>query len=419
MGIDKSFEEYMENVCKKIKNKDVHESIKMEISDHLLTMKEEAMNNGLSEEEAVNQTLEYMGDVKVLGSQLNKAHKPEIDYQLILPVIAVSCFGLFVMYYLQFYSAFTVIQEMNVFRNSTAFYVIGALLMISLFVFDHRRLIQYSKQLYTFTIIILTITVLTGTKVEGVPFLNLGFLYINFVEIVPFFLAISFAGVFKNWNWMDVQKRVYGWGMILLPIILLLSTGDLSSTILSIVVCSTVMIVSKASLKQVIAFTGSVSLYPFLNFLFNPQYYALLDPLTIKLSEIGKGMTATSGLNSEIHTDFILAYMLYSFGWVAAIVVVGLIAFLIIRLFRITKRVKSSYEKILMTGLSVLFATQLILGILTNLGMSSLSGVAIPFMSFGGSHIVLEMISVGLLLSVYRRRELYNTHQSDVRISNS
>ncbi|WKA54544.1 FtsW/RodA/SpoVE family cell cycle protein [Planococcus shixiaomingii] len=419
MGIDKSFDAYIENVCKRIKNKDVHESIKMEISDHLLTMKEEAMNNGLSEEEAVNQALGHMGDVKVLGNQLNKAHKPEIDYKLVLPVIAASCFGLFVMYYLQFHSAFTVMQEMSVFQNSAAFYVLGALLMVSLFVFDYRKLLQYSKQSYIVTMIILTVIVLFGTKVDGVPFLNLGLLHINFIEMTPFLLAISFAGIFKNWNWRDVQKRVYGWGMMSLPVILLLSTGALSSIILIIVVCSAVMIVSKASLKQVIAFAGAASVYPFLQLVLNPQYYALLDPLTIKLSEIGNGMTATPGLISEVHTDFILAYMLYSFGWVAVMAAVGLIGFLIIRLFHVTKLVNSSYEKILVAGLSVIFATQMILGLLTNLGLSSLSGVAIPFMSFGGSHIVLEMISVGLLLIVYRRRKLYNIHQSDLQVSSS
>lgn len=67
------------------------------------------------------------------------------------------------------------------------------------------------------------------------------------------------------------------------------------------------------------------------------------------------------------------------------------------------------YGKLLITGLVAVFSAQFILSLLTNLGLSPLTGVPVPFMSYGGSHLLLEMISAGLILSVYRRRKTKET----------
>jgi cell division protein FtsW (lipid II flippase) len=65
--------------------------------------------------------------------------------------------------------------------------------------------------------------------------------------------------------------------------------------------------------------------------------------------------------------------------------------------------------------LAVTFASQFILSILTNLGLSPFPGVAMPFMSFGGSHILLEMIAVGLILSIFRRRKAADILWLDIK----
>ncbi|WP_369290139.1 FtsW/RodA/SpoVE family cell cycle protein [Anaerobacillus sp. 1_MG-2023] len=63
-----------------------------------------------------------------------------------------------------------------------------------------------------------------------------------------------------------------------------------------------------------------------------------------------------------------------------------------------------SYGRLLTIGLATTFSVQFILSILINLGLSGVPTAAMPFMSFGGFHILLEMTAVGLLLSIYRRR---------------
>ncbi|MGA4718605.1 FtsW/RodA/SpoVE family cell cycle protein [Fictibacillus nanhaiensis] len=411
MGLDNKFEMYIRDLCKRIKNKDVHAHIKLEINDHLHTLKEEAMSTGLAEEEAIEQALARMGDAGVLGKQLNKTHKAPMDMKTLLSVLTASLFGLLVMYYLQFHSAFTELQEMKVFNKSLVFYLLGVVLMLSLFIFDYRRLLKYSKHLYAATILILLLTVLIGVRVDDVPFLNVGFASINFTEITPFLLVIAFAGIFHSWDWHDKQKSWFGVALMLIPIVILATTGAFATTIISIIVSVAIMHTSRSSLKQTITFAVAASIWPIWNLL--SQRYSMVSPYTDhKIGEayfIGSTLQVTPSFISEVHTDLILAYIIYSFGWLAAIMALALVIFFICRISITAKNVNHPYGKLLITGLAAVFSAQFILCLLTNLGLSPLTGVSVPFMSYGGSHLLLEMISAGLILSVYRRRKTKET----------
>ncbi|MGB7999787.1 MAG: FtsW/RodA/SpoVE family cell cycle protein [Anaerobacillus sp.] len=408
MGIDKKFEVYIDRLCKKIRNKDVHDNIKLEIGDHLQELKEDAMRRGLSEEEAVNEALAHIGDEKVLGKQLNKTHKAPLDVQTILPVLTVSLFGLLIMYYLQFHSTITALHEMNVFNKSLVFYLAGLLLMLVVFKFDYRKLAKHSIHIYAGTLLVLSLTLLLGVRVDGIPFLNIGFAFINFTEITPYILVVSFAGIFHAWNWKDIRKSWLGAGLLAVPILLLSTTGAMAATFISLMVCIAIMSVSSASIKQVLAFTLPLSIWPMVRFFVQadtstlPNTYAGL-PLR-DADFIGSALQSTPGFISEVHTDFIFSYTIYTFGWLSAIIVFALIAYFIWRIISTGRKMPCSYGRLLTIGLAATFSVQFFLSILMNLGLSGLPGVAMPFMSFGGSHILIEMIAVGLLLSIYRRR---------------
>ncbi|RSK26566.1 FtsW/RodA/SpoVE family cell cycle protein [Bacillus sp. HMF5848] len=415
MGLENEFEVYIKELCKQIRNKDVHASIKLEISDHLQTLKEEALLAGLSEEKAIDQALARMGDVKLLGKQLNETHKASMDIKTLLPVMIASLFGLLVMYFLQFHSTFTEIQDMKVFNKSLIFYLLGIVLMLSLSMFDYRKLLKFSKHLYAGTVLILLITVLFGVRVDGVPFLILGFANINFTEITPFLLVMSFAGIFHSWNWNDARKSWLGVGILAFPVLLLLTTSAIATSIICIIGCTAIMFGSRASLKQAITFAVATSIWPIFNLLVLSQNYTK-DIKKLGASDfIGNSLNLTPNLISEVHTDFIFTYILYSFGWLAAIIVFVLVVFFIWRILSAAKSVHFVYGKMLAIGLAVTFASQFILSILTNLGLSPLPGVAMPFMSFGGSHILLEMIAVGLILSIFRRRKAADILWLDVK----
>lgn len=408
MGIEKKVELYIERICKRVRNKDVHAQIALEIQDHLLSLKEEGMSRGLSEEEAIDYALTHLGDAEALGDQLNKTHKAPLDVKTILPVLAASLFGLVVMYYLQFHSTISALNEMSVFNKSLVFYIIGLLIMLTLYTFDYRKLLTYSKYVYVGTVLLLLLTVITGDKVDGVPFLNLGIAHVNVTEVAPFLLIISFAGIFHSWKWRSTRSLWFGVGMISIPIALLSTTGALATTFISILVCTAIMHASGAGLKQVITFATVSTIWPVVHLISHAQTHTMVSPyadLPFKQADlIGSTLQTAPSLMSEVHTDFILAYTIYSFGWLAAIAVSGTIVYFIYRAFTISSSVNNAFGKLLVVGLATTFTAQFTVSILANMGLSALPGVSVPFISFGGSHIIIEMLAAGLLLSIYRRR---------------
>ncbi|MBU8692077.1 FtsW/RodA/SpoVE family cell cycle protein [Bacillus altitudinis] len=406
MGLEKKFEQYIKNVCKRIKNKDVHASIKLELRDHLYTLKEEAISAGMSEEEAVNQALDQIGDAAILGMQLHETHKTQVDFKTILLVLATCSFGLFVMYYFQFHSHLLHFQDTNIFYKSLIYYVFGLALMFGLFAFDYRRFLPYSWHLYIGTIGMLILTMMIGTRVNGILFLSLNNGSINLTEIFPFLMIISLAGIYQSWNWKNGFKSWLGLAIVTLPIILLHIVGSLSATITFMVICITMMYVSHARMRQLIPFTAAGIVYLMVQ-LFSLYQAGMSHFYQYSLHEFSSnGFQINPYALYDVHTDWMLTYIIYSFGWFAGLAVFILFVTLIYRVVHTAKRVQSAYGKMLMIGLATTFAAKFILSIFTNFGLLPISGVSMPFMSYGGSHILLEMMSVGLLMSIYRRKQL-------------
>lgn len=370
------------------------------------------MNAGMSEEEAVEQALDQIGDAEILGTQLHETHKVQIDFKMILLVLATCSCGLLVMYFLQFHSDFTNLQNMNIFYKSLAFYLVGLVLMFGLFSFDYRRLLKYSWHLYIGTLGMLIFSMMFGSRVNGILFLRIRDVSINLTEIMPFLLAISLAGIFHNWNWENAYRAWLGVGMMALPIILISTIGFLPATVICLVMCLTVMYVSSANYKQIILLTATGVLYLMFEVfsLFQADRYRSF----FKVHEFSSnGLQITPYAMSEVHTDWMFTYIIYSFGWLAGLIALLLFIIFIHRVFRTAKRVKMAYGKMVMTGLAAVFAAKYLLSIFTNFGLLPLPGVSIPFMSYGGSHILLEMMAVGLILSIYRRRQMGNVFRKE------
>ncbi|MFP3812436.1 FtsW/RodA/SpoVE family cell cycle protein [Bacillus sp. SIMBA_005] len=403
MGLEKKFEKYMKNVCKRVKNKDVHSEIKLELMDHLYTLKEEAMNAGMSEEEAVDQALEQIGEAAILGAQLHETHKTQMDFKMIFLVLAACSFGLLVMYFLQFHSGFTNLQDMNIFYKSLTYYLVGLVLMFVLFSFDYRRLLSYSWHLYIGTLGMVLLTMIFGIRVNGVLFLRLSDISINLTEVVPFLVTVSLAGIFHSWNWENGFKAWLGVGLMALPVMLISTIGFLPATVICFVMCLTMMYVSSARLRQIIPLAAAGGLYLMFELFFHLQAGRHL----YTVHEFSpNGLHVIPSAMSEVHTDWMFTYVIFSFGWLAGAVVLMLFVIFIYRLFHTTKRVKMAYGKMLMTGFAAVFAAKLILSIANNFGLLLFSGLAMPFMSYGGSHILLELMAVGMILSIYRRRKM-------------
>lgn len=125
----------------------------------------------------------------------------------------------------------------------------------------------------------------------------------------------------------------------------------------------------------------------------------------------GKGLfsgTQTQlGFLPEKHTDFIFSVIGEELGFIWAAVVILAFAVLVWRAFVIATETQDKFGTLIAVGIGCLFGFQAFMNIGMVLGLMPVTGVALPFVSYGGSHIVSALLSVGLLQSVNFRRYIY------------
>lgn len=106
----------------------------------------------------------------------------------------------------------------------------------------------------------------------------------------------------------------------------------------------------------------------------------------------------------EAHTDFIFSVVGEELGFVIAVVVVGLYAFLFIRGIRIAQRNDDKFSYYLAFGLSIMIGLQAMVNFCVVTGMLPTKGLPLPFLSYGGSSLLINMAAVGILLNLSRAR---------------
>ena len=120
------------------------------------------------------------------------------------------------------------------------------------------------------------------------------------------------------------------------------------------------------------------------------------------------GLLGTGFLNSvqkqfylpEPQTDFIFSIVTEEFGIVGCIFVVFLFSFIIYRGFKISLNSKDSFSKYLAFGLTFQLAFQTLMNLMVVIGMIPVTGVTLPFLSYGGSSLLITLLSIGILLNI-------------------
>lgn len=109
----------------------------------------------------------------------------------------------------------------------------------------------------------------------------------------------------------------------------------------------------------------------------------------------------------EAHTDFILAVIGEELGLLGVTVVIALFAMIVWSGMRIARSASERYAKLLAVGLTSLIACQAILNIFVVLGMAPLTGVPLPFVSYGPTNLIVILAAVGLLLNLADRNRAH------------
>jgi rod shape determining protein RodA len=112
----------------------------------------------------------------------------------------------------------------------------------------------------------------------------------------------------------------------------------------------------------------------------------------------------TNDLLPEHHTDFIFASLAEIFGFVGAALLILAFGLVIWRALRIMTRASSQFDQFVAGGIAAMFAFQVFVNIGMNVTIMPITGIPLPFMSYGGSHTLTNLIAVGILLRIHRNR---------------
>lgn len=432
---------YMDLVCTQIKFKDIHGNIKEELIDHMDGIVEENMEKGFSLEESIDIGIKHMGDPYILGKELNKVHKPKPEWSILALTLIFTLIGISTIYILSSSGLIPGWSTYGIMKNSILMAIAGVGTIVVLYFFDYRKIKPFSKYLYIATSLLIIMGNIGGT--ENI-FVRLGIFRVamgrvlvfstDLNYITPFLYAMALSGIFSEERW---QKNKIISNLIILFLPIILTVAFQLSVVTPIIMYFTMVLaliyVSGGSIKYILGSIGAGAFVVVLSIFSQPHRIErvknLLNPLRDPLGcgymnvQLRK-LISSAGLlgnrmnidkteipildSPQMHTDFIFSSIIYAFGWLAGITIIVLSIVFFIRLIKTIKSVEDNYGRLLVATFSALFIIQFVYNILMILGVAPLAGISMPFISYGTTLNIVNMIMIGIISSVYRRKDIVN-----------
>lgn len=421
---NQEFQCYLYKVCSQVKFREAHAEIRAEFQSHIGEAAEKLMENGLDEHTAITQAIQRMGNAKTVGHDLNRIHRPRPDWTIIVILALLTAVGLLTVYLLDDYTRTSwleihnIITTNSIFLTSLLFLPLALISAAALCFFDYRKLKPCSIYLYATVVIILFLL----TKQE--TYLSMSR---NFIAASPLILSIALAGILDKLNWNNSRHFWLSLGLLFIPYLVLLIKLSPPAAIIYALMFLTQMLVSRAKIRQLLTSAGLLltglpiflvtaapyrltRLYGWIRPQSDPDIVGYLPLQLGKLREaagvFGQGFASDYRFIPSLHTDFVFVYILHAFGWLAGIILVVAITILLFRMFTASRKIKNTYGKLMLSGIAAVLAARFCGNIMMNLGLLPYANIGLPFISFGRTDMLLNMAVLGLVLSIYRRKNL-------------
>lgn len=363
-------------------------------------------------------------------------HFFKFDWILIAAALLLLSVGL-----LALYSISSIDEGVNYFQKQIAFAGLGLAVMLFAASLDYRHVAKYSTLLYFVTLGVLVTVLLFGTTVRGTAgWLSFGFFQVQPVEVAKVTLIIFLASFItkKNSELGEWTRVIASLILSAALIFLVLKQPDLGSGLVLAAIWIGMILASGLRFKHffVLALLGATliagswfvladyqknRIETFLHPELDPQGsgYNVLQAIVavgsggITGKGIGHGSQSQLSFLPEKHTDFIFAVVAEELGLVGAIFIIVLYLVLLYRVKRVGDMASDNFGYLLAVGMLIMLFTQIAVNVGMNVGFLPVTGLPAPLLSYGGSSLVSICFSLGLLLSVYRRKK----GNVDMRIS--
>jgi cell division protein FtsW len=376
------------------------------------------------------------------GSEKNeKDTKNNLDFGMLITIIILLCAGIVMVASASSYYALSNYNNSNYFLVRQLFFgIVGFIFMIIISNIDYKR---YKKWGYLFYIIclvllVLVLTPLGQTRNGAKRWLGFGALVFQPSEIMKIGLVIGMSTYLSlNYKKLNSFKGyIIPILMLLLVVIVMFMQKHLSGTIVMFVAACSIIFVSGIKVKARYIVAGIIAAAAMLAvFIFMPsgdstesggsfrldRIVSFLNPeedikggnwqAAQSLYAIGSGGIFGRGLGQsrqkylwlpEAQNDFIFSVLGEELGLVGTVTVLALFSFFIYRGYRIAITARDMYGSLLATGITSAFALQILVNIAVVTCTVPVTGMPLPFFSYGGTALFINLCAMGILLNISR-----------------
>lgn len=339
--------------------------------------------------------------------------------------------------------------------------ITGLILMVVISLIDYSWILNFSWILYVLNLVLLII-LKTGFGEENLGatrWLNIGGFQFQPTEIAKIILIIFFAMfLMKHEDDLNTAKTIFkAIGLLLLPLVLVLTQPDLKNTITISVVFCAMMYLAGLSYKVIGGVLAVVvPMFLIVFFIITQTDFQLPEPLddaigyqldrirtwndpeaeenssgaiqqNNSITAIGSGQLTGKGLNNnsvssankgnfvaEIHNDFIFAVAGEELGFIGCCAIILILSLIVVQCIRIGRRAKDMAGMLIACGVGTLVAFQSFLNISVATGLLPNTGTTLPFVSYGLTSLWTFFMGMGLVLNVGLQNRNFLTRNEEL-----
>lgn len=372
------------------------------------------------------------------------------DYTLIITPLILTAFGLVMIYSASMVTAVVVneVESTYYLKRQAMWFGVGFVGFIFTCIFPYQKYNQLMKYITLAALLLLLAVPFIGTDVNNAKsWLRIGSFSLQPAEFAKIALILYLSSVYsKKQAYLD--KFTTG---VLPPLImtglivgLIVIQPDIGTASIILLIAGTIIISSGIRWRHllILAILGAVFIAAVSPFMvteerisrFTGAYKPFETPdsdgfqLIQSYVAIGVGGLTGEGLGQSVqklgyltqaHTDFIMAIIAEELGLIGVIIVIGLLAVIVLRGIFISRKCTDSFGALLAIGISSMVGIQTFINLGAISGLLPITGVTLPFISYGGTSLLILLVSMGILNNIamnVKRKEIEGESHSNKNI---
>lgn len=366
---------------------------------------------------------------------MKKESKFKVENNILIPIILFAIISVITIY-----STRSLLGSdfQNLFLKQAIWYLIGFGVAYSMMILGNKFLYNNAYIFYIVGIILLILVLFFGKEINNARcWFSIGGFGIQPSEFMKIFLMITLSRMINDYNEEKKSNDINEEFKFLLKVLIIVAVPsiltfiepDTGAVLIYFIITIVMLFIGGFRSRWFIITIGTIAilgglfigLYFFKQDLFidifGTSFFYRMDrilnwsnssglQLTNSLTAVGSAGLTGHGFNNtpiyfpEMQTDFIFAVYTSNFGFIGAVLLLGLIVYFDINIINLANKSYDNHDKLLVGGIIAVLLFQQIYNICMTIGLLPIMGITLPFISYGGSSLISYMILIGMLFNI-------------------